>query len=52
MSSIVSDVIRISKDVQDIERELAKIFGGEVLRWAIIDIFSDSYKVICSYKKK
>lgn len=50
-SSIVSGVIKISKDVINIENELPRIFGGEVIRWAIVDVTDEAYTIICSYKK-
>lgn len=50
--SILSDVIKISKDVPDVERELPKISGGEIIRWAIIDVTEEFYKVSFSYKKQ
>ena len=50
-TSILSDVVKISKDVPDIERELPKICGGEIIRWAIIDVTDNYYKISFSYKK-
>lgn len=49
--SILSDVIKISKDVPDIERELPELCGGEIIRWAIIDVTEEFYKISFSYKK-
>lgn len=49
--SILSDVIKISKDIPDIERELPNICGGEIVRWAIIDVTDEYYKLSFSYKK-
>ena len=51
-TSILSDVIKISKDVPDIEWELPKICGGEIIRWAIIDVTEEFYKISFSYKKQ
>jgi hypothetical protein len=50
-TSILSGVVKISKDVPDIERELPKICGGEIIRWAIIDVTDNYYKISFSYKK-
>ena len=50
-SSILSDVIKISKEVSEIEHELPKICGGEIIRWAIIGVTKDFYNISFSYKK-
>ena len=49
--SVISDVTKISKDVNDIEKALYEICGGEIIRYAIIDVDDYSYKISYSYKK-
>lgn len=49
--SIISDITRISKDVTGIEQVLSEICGGEIIRYAIIDVDESSYKISYSYKK-
>jgi hypothetical protein len=48
--SIISDIIKISKDVEDIEMALSEICGGEIIRWAITEVSEEYYKISCSYK--
>ncbi|MBO6257577.1 hypothetical protein J6N69_06035 [bacterium] len=48
--SIMSDIVKISKDVVDIEQVLSEICGGEIIRWAITDVQQEYYKISCSYK--
>ncbi len=48
--SIYSDVIKISKGVIDIENELSRSCDGEIIRWAIIDVTDEYYKISFSYK--
>ena len=49
--SIISDITKISKNVTDIEMALCEICGGEIVRWAIIDITDEFYKISFAYKK-
>lgn len=49
--SIISDITKISKNVTDIEKVLCEICGGEIIRYAIIDVDEFSYKISYSYKK-
>lgn len=49
--SIISDIVKISKDATDIEEVLYEICGGEIIRWAIVDVSDESYKINFSYKK-
>ena len=49
--SIISDIIKISKNVNNIEKVLCEISGGEIIRWAIIDVTSEFYKISFAYKK-
>lgn len=49
--TITSDIIKIPKNVQNIEQELSVICGGEIIRWAIIDVTDGFYKISYSYKK-
>lgn len=51
VSSIVSDVINISKDCLEIDKSLEEVCGGEIVRWAIIEVGVDYYKISYSYKK-
>ena len=51
IGSIVSDVINIRKDCHDIEQCLTDVCGGDIIRWAIVDVGDDFYKVSFSYKK-
>jgi len=49
--TVLSDVLKISKDVQDFETALSEICGGEIIRWAIINVTDKHYKISFSYKK-
>lgn len=49
--SVISDITKISKDVADIEKALFEITGAEIIRWAIIDVTSEFYKISFAYKK-
>jgi len=49
--SIISDITKISKNVKDIDKALCDISGGEIIRYAIIDVDEYSYKISYSYKK-
>ena len=51
VSAIYSDVTKISKNIDDVEHELSKLCQGEVIRWAIIDVSDEFYKISFSYKK-
>ena len=51
ITSIISDITKISKNVKNIEKILHDICGGEVIRWAIVEVGKDFYKVSFSYKK-
>lgn len=51
MASIYSDVIKTSKNVHNLEHELSEICGGEIIRWAIIDVTDEFYMISFSYKK-
>ena len=48
---ILTDVVEIKKNTQDIEEELHKIFNAEIIRWAIVEVKQDKIKVCCSYKQ-
>ncbi len=50
MKQLISDNILISKSVTDIESEL-NIKYGSVIRWAIVDVFDDNYKISLTYEK-
>ena len=50
-NSIVSDVINIRKDWSDIEESLSDVCGGEIIRWAIVEVSEEFYKISFSYKK-
>ena len=49
--SIKSDIVKVSKNVIDFENVLSEICNGEIIRWAIIEVGDDFYKVSFSYKK-
>lgn len=49
-SEILSDIFIVDKNTEDIEQELKNICKGFVLRWAIVDVYSDKLRVSCSYK--
>lgn len=48
---ILTEVCLINADKSDIEPILESEFG-EILRWAIVDVKKDSYKIAVSYIKK
>lgn len=50
-TSIISDITKISKNVTDIEKALSEITCAEIIRWAIIDVTSEFYKISFAYKK-
>lgn len=50
-ASIISDITKISKNVTDIEKALSEITGAEIIRWAIVEVGQDFYKISYSYKK-
>lgn len=47
---ILTDVITIGKDTENIEEELHKKFDAEIIRWAIVSVEGERIKVCCSYK--
>ena len=47
--SVISDIIKVSRNVSDIEIELSKILNGDIIRWAIIDVGNEYYTISCSY---
>ena len=50
-NSIVSDVINIRKDCSDMEQSLSEVCSGEIIRWAIVEVSEEYYKISFSYKK-
>jgi len=49
--SIKSDIVKVSKNVTDFENVLSEICNGAIIRWAIIEVGGDFYKISFSYKK-
>jgi len=47
---ILTDIIIIDKNTQNIEEELHKIINAEIIRWAVVGVEQDKIKVCCSYK--
>lgn len=50
MSKILSDIAYINKELQ-IEPYLNDKYG-EIVRWAIVDVLDDKYKISFSYEVK
>ena len=49
IQQICTDVVELDKNISDIEAELQK-FGYKILRWAVVEVLSDTIKVCYSYK--
>ena len=50
-SSVISDITKTDKNVKNIEKFLSETCGGDLIRYAIIDVDEYSYKISYSYKK-
>ena len=50
MTSILSENIFIDASVQEIEQELIRRYGS-IIRWAIVDIVNNKYKISVSFEK-
>ena len=51
MAQIITDVVTLNKNIENIDKELHKIFNGEIIRRAIVKVEQDELKICCSYKK-
>jgi hypothetical protein len=49
-TKLLSDICYVDKSVKDIEEYLCANYGS-VIRWAIVEVYDNKYKVSFTYEK-